>query len=79
MDEPNVNRAFEYMLLNCLKKCLIHDTFAVAIHLLFKLSRARREDYSKLMEITDFVAQYEIKQPSIRWVTLKYVALQLSE
>ena len=54
-------------------------TFAVAVHWFFKLSSAGREDYSKLVEITNLVAKYAINHCSTRWVTLKYVALRLLE
>ena len=94
IDGPNINKAFEGKLLNCLKEdngteflkpgtCSLHKvhnaflaglkersfdfhTFAVAIHSFFKLSSVKREDYSKLVEIIDLVAQYAIKHSSTR-------------
>ena len=93
MGGPNVNKAFEDKLLNCLKEDKVHnvffikikelifdfDTFVVAIHSFFELPSARREDYSNFVEIADLIAQYVLEHSSARWVTLKYVAVGLLE
>ena len=41
----------------------------------FKLSSARREDYTSLESVTGVVAEYTKKQVETRWVSMKYVAV----
>ena len=47
--------------------------FMVDINAFFKLSSARREDYSKLEEITELPPHFFLKHSYTRWVTLKKV------
>ena len=42
------------------------DQFAVNLHSFFKLSSARREDYTKLQELTEVAAQYVLRHSSVR-------------
>ena len=51
-------------------------TFTVGIH---KLSSAKRENYSKSVDITDLVVLICNKTFSTRWVTFKYIAVRLLE
>ena len=49
------------------------------LHLLFKLSSARWEDYFSLENVTNVVAQYAKKHVEMWWLSMKYVALHLLE
>ena len=42
------------------------DQFAVNLHSFFKLYSARREDYTKLQELTEVAAQYVLQHSSVR-------------
>ena len=55
------------------------DQFVVDINSFFKLSSARREDYSHLEEITELPPHFSIKHSSTRWVTLKKVTIRMLE
>ena len=46
------------------------DQFAVDLHDFFKLSSARREDYSNLQDLTEVASQYVLRHSSVRWLTL---------
>ena len=47
--------------------------------LFFKLSSAHRKDYALLRELTNVFAKYAMKRISIRWLSMKYVWVRLSE
>ena len=55
------------------------DQFACDIYLFFKLSSARREDYSDLGKITEVAAAYTVKHSSTRWLSLKFVCIRILE
>ena len=55
------------------------DNFAVNLHGFFKLSSARREDYSCLEDVTEVTAQYVLRHSSARWLTMKYVIVRIIE
>ena len=55
------------------------EQFIVDISSFFKLSGARREDYSKLEEITELPPHFFLKHSSTRWVTLKKVTVRILE
>ena len=52
------------------------EQFIVDLNSFFKLSSARHEDYTLLAEITQLPAHFFLTHSSIRWVTLKKVALR---
>ena len=51
------------------------DNFFTDIHSFFKLSSARREDYTSLESVTGVVAEYTKKHAETHWVFMKYVAV----
>ena len=51
------------------------DDFFTNIRSFFKLSSARREDYTSLESVTGVVAEYTKKQVETRWVSMKYVVV----
>ena len=55
------------------------DQFAVNLHSFFKLYSARREDYTKLQELTEVAAQYVLRHSSVQWLTMKYVVIRRVE
>ena len=55
------------------------DDFFNDLHFFIKLSRARREDYASLENVTNVVAQYAKKHVETRWLSIKYMALRLLE
>ena len=55
------------------------DDFFNDLHFFIKLSRARREDYASLENVTNVVAQYAKKHVETRWLSMKYVVLPLVE
>ena len=55
------------------------DEFAVNLHGFFKMSSARREDYRKMGDLTDVVAEYALRHSSTRWLTMKYVIVRMIE
>ena len=55
------------------------DQFAVNFHRFFKVSSARREDYTKLQELTEVAAQYVLRHSWVRWLTMKYVIIMIIE
>ena len=55
------------------------DQFACDIYFFFKLSSARREDYSDLEKITEVAAAYAIVHSSTRWLSLKFVCIRILE
>ena len=55
------------------------EQFIVNINSFFKLSSARREDYSKLEGVTQLPPHFSLKHSSTRWVTLKKVTVQILE
>ena len=55
------------------------EQFIVDINSFFKLSSARREDYSKLEEVTQLPPHFSLKHSSTRWVTLKKVTVRILE
>ena len=57
--------------LKSLKEDIIDlDQFAIDLHFFFKLSAARREDYSKTSEITDITAVYMLK--TLHYAVVEY-------
>ena len=55
------------------------DDFFTDIHFFFKVSSARREDYTSLEGVTGAVAEYAKKHAETRWVSMKYVAVRCLE
>ena len=55
------------------------DDFFTDIHSFFKLSSARREDYTTLESVTGVAAEYAKKHAETRWVSMKYVAVRCLE
>ena len=55
------------------------DQFACDVHFFFKLSSARREDYTALEEVTNATAWYALRHVSSRWPALKPVIRRLLE
>ena len=49
------------------------DDFFIDIHSFFKLSSARREDYTSLESVTGVVAEYAKKHGKTRWVSVWYL------
>ena len=45
----------------------------------FKLSSARREDYSNLQDLTEVASQYVLRHSSVKWLTLKFVLVRIIE
>ena len=45
----------------------------------FKLSSGRREDYSKLEEVTELLPHFSLKHASSRWVTMKKITVRILE
>ena len=55
------------------------DDFFTDTHSFFKLSSARREDYTTLESVTGVAAEYAKKHAETRWVSMKYVAVRCLE
>ena len=55
------------------------DNFAVNLHGFFKLSSARREDYSHLEDVTEVTTHYIFYHSSVHWLTMKYVLVRIIE
>ena len=55
------------------------DNFAISLHGLFKLSSARREDYSHLEDATEVTAYYVLRHSFVRWLTMIYVLVRIIE
>ena len=55
------------------------DQFAVDLHGFFKLSSVQREEYKEIEDITDVTAHYALIHSSVRWLTLKFVPVQIIE
>ena len=56
--------------IKCLKDNVNVDQFAIDLHLFFKLSAARREDYRGVSELKDVTTHYVIKYCHTRWLSL---------
>ena len=55
------------------------DSFFIDLHFFFKLSSARREDYSNLHSLTDTMDKYAMKHVETRWLSMKFVAVRVVE
>ena len=55
------------------------SNFTVNRHGFFKLSSARREDYNHLENVTEVTAHYVFRHSSVRWLTMKYVLVRITE
>ena len=55
------------------------DNFVVNLHVFFKLSSARHEDYSHLEDVTEVTAHYVLRHSSVLWLTMKYVLVRITE
>ena len=55
------------------------DNFAVSLHGFFKLSSARREDYSHLEDVSEVTAHYVHRDSSARCLTMKFVLVRIIE
>ena len=53
------------------------DQFVVDLHVFFKFSSARREDYSSMEPLTDITSKYLLHHSSVRWLTLKYFLVRI--
>ena len=55
------------------------EQFLIDVHLFFKLSSARREDFKEMETITDATAQYLLKYCSTRWLCIGKVVVRMLE
>ena len=62
--------------IKCLKDNVNVDQFAIDLHLFFKLSAARREDYRGVSELKDVTTHYVIKYCQTRWLSLDKVLVR---
>ena len=65
--------------IKCLKDNVKVDQFAIDLHLFFKLSAARREDYRGVSELKDVTTHYVIKYCQTRWLSLDKVLVRYVE
>ena len=55
------------------------DSLFIDLHFFFKLSSARREDYSNLHALTETMDKYAMKHAETRWLSMKFVAVRVVE
>eukprot|EP00111_Clytia_hemisphaerica_P012166 TCONS_00035734-protein len=72
------NNAFGRLVkeLNCIVEL---DQMAIDFHFFFKYSAGRREDYSKVTELTGVLTQHLEKHCASRWISLDRVLIKLIE
>ena len=73
-----VNNAFGEGM-KVIKSLLDIEQFLVDLHSFFKLSSARRQDYSSLEEVTDVVAHFMLRYCSTRWLYIGKTGLRVME
>ena len=73
-----VNNAFAKGM-GYIDKQLDFDQLALDINFFFKLSAARREDLSKVEEITDVAHRNPLKHVQTRWLSIERVLVRLNE
>lgn len=55
------------------------DSLFIDLHFFFKLSSARRKDYSSLHTLTGTMDKYAMKHAETRWLSMKFVAVRVVE
>ena len=72
------NNAFAEAL-KTLKETINLDQIAIDLHVFFKHSAARREDYVSVSSITDVTSQFVLKHCQSRWLSLDRVLVRIVE